>query len=110
MARLTDRELDLIQQARRSTTWREWREIDAILLEARREQSRVMAQLLRAGLAGLARGTGLRAAARFVADRIVRPVRRDLLQRRTVRELRQLDDHLLHDILVALENREVHIH
>jgi uncharacterized protein YjiS (DUF1127 family) len=90
--------LDLIQQARRSTTWREWSEIDAILVEAQRERSRVMAQVLRAGLAGFARITGLRAAARFVADRVVRPVRRDLLQRRTVRELRQLDDHLLHDI------------
>ena len=98
MARLTDRELDLIQQARRSTTWREWNEIDAMLLEAQRERSRVMAQMLRAGLAGLARITGLRAAAGFVADRIIRPVRRDLLQRRTVRELRQLDDHLLYDI------------
>ena len=98
MARLTDRELDKIQQARRSTTWRDWSEIDAILIEARCERSRVIAQVLRAGLAGLARVTGLRAAVRFVADRIVRPVRRDLLQRRTVRELRQLDDHMLYDI------------
>ncbi|MDH3596660.1 MAG: DUF1127 domain-containing protein [Rhodospirillales bacterium] len=105
MARLTDRELDLIQQARRSTTWREWSDIETILIEARRERSRVVAQMLRAGLAGLARVTGLRAAVRFVADRIVRPVRRDLLQRRTVRELRQLDNHMLYDI--GLDRDEV---
>ncbi len=98
MARLTDRELDLIQQARRPTTWRDWSEVDAILMEARRERSRVVAQMTRTGLAGLARITGLRAAARFVADRALRPVRRNLLQRRTVRELSQLDDHLLYDI------------
>jgi uncharacterized protein YjiS (DUF1127 family) len=98
MARLTDRELALIQQARRSKKWLDWGEVDAIVQEARRERSRLMAQMLRSGVAGLARFTGLRATVRFVADSIVRPVRRTLLQRRTARELRRLDDRLLDDI------------
>jgi uncharacterized protein YjiS (DUF1127 family) len=106
MARLTDRELDLIQQARRSITWREWGNLDVILAEAQHERSRVVAQQLLHGAAGLARVTGLSATARFVAERIVRPVRRDLLQRRTVRELRQLDDHLLYDIGLSHEEVE----
>jgi uncharacterized protein YjiS (DUF1127 family) len=98
MARLTDRELALIQQARRSRTGLDWGEVDAIVQRAKHERSRVMARMLRSGAVALLRVTGAHAAWRVVAERIVRPVRRGLLQRRTLRELRRLDDHLLDDI------------
>ena len=101
MARLTDRELDLIQQARRSPSWRTWEEMDLILLEARRERARVMARLMRRGFAFLVRVTGLAATARLVTERIVVPLRRDALRRRTVKELNRLEDHLLKDIGIA---------
>ncbi len=101
MARLTDRELDLIQQARRSPSWRTWDEMDVILLEARRERARVMARLTRRGLAFLARITGAAATARVLTDRIVVPIRRDAMRRRTVNELNRLEDFRLDDIGIA---------
>ncbi len=101
MARLTDRELDLIQQARRSPSWRTWDEVDVIMLEARRERARVMARLTRQGLAFLARISGAAATARFVTDRIVVPIRRDAMRRRTVNELHRLEDYRLDDIGIA---------
>jgi uncharacterized protein YjiS (DUF1127 family) len=106
MARLTDCELDLIQQARRSPSWRNWEEVDAILLKARRERAVVMARLTRQGLADLARATGAAAAACFVAERFVLPVQRDALRRRTVKELRRLEDHMLDDIGIARDELE----
>lgn len=97
MARLTDRELDVIQQAR-SASWREWSDLDAILLEARRERSEMIGRILVRGFKGLARLTGLTAVARLAADNVLRPIRKWTMHRRTIAELRQLDDHLLLDI------------
>lgn len=97
MARLTDRELDMIQQAR-GASWREWNDLDTILLEARRNRSETMARIFAQGFKGLARLTGLNSLARLVADNVVYPARKWTMHRRTIAELRHLDDHLLLDI------------
>ena len=97
MARLTNRELDAIQQAR-GAGWREWRDLDTILLEARRDRSEMIAKTFVRGFNGLLRLTGLNTLARLVADSVVYPARKWFMHRRTIAELRQLDDHLLLDI------------
>ncbi len=48
--------------------------------------------------AGVTPATGLAGLARFVAEHIVQPVRQAILRRRTLGELRRLNDHLLCDI------------
>ncbi len=97
MARLTDRELGVIQQAR-GASWREWRALDTLLLEARRNRSELLARMFVRGAKGFVRLTGLSAVTRLVADRVVHPIRKWAMHRRTIAELRQLDDHLLLDI------------
>lgn len=94
MARLTDRELDMIQHA----SWREWNDLDAILLEARRIRSEMIARMFVRGFKGFVRLTGLKNLAQLVVDNVVHPARKWFMHRRTLAELRQLDDHLLLDI------------
>ena len=103
MARLTDRERNLIQEARRTSGWPAWEETDAIILAARQARAKTIARWIRQGLAPLA---GAVAAARSVTGRSILPLRRDLLRRRTVNELYRLDDRILADIGIVREQIE----
>ncbi len=106
MARLTDRERDLIQQARRAPSWPSRDEVNAILIAAQRERARVMARLMRQCLTSLFRITGMAATARFAMDQVILPIKRDLLRRRTINELHRLEDRILADIGVARDEVE----
>ena len=103
MARLTNRERNLIKEARNAPSWPTWDETDAIILAARQARAKLIARWVRQGLAPLA---GAAATARSVTGRAILPLRRDLLRRRTVNELNRLEDHVLADIGIAREQIE----
>ncbi len=103
MARLTDRELNLIQGARRTPSWPTWDDTDAILLAARQARAKMIARWVGRSLVPLA---GAAATARSVTRRAFLPLRRDLLRRRTVNELYRLEDRILADIGIAREQIE----
>lgn len=96
MARLTEKELDLIQRTRQAP-WAA-HDVDAVVLYARHLRSEFMARQLALGARALVRWTRLDKAAALVADAVARPIRKALIKRRTVRELRRLDDHMLLDL------------
>lgn len=103
MARLTDRELDLIQQARLAPSWRNWDEVDAILIAAQQARARMMAYWIRQGLTFLASATE---PVRSAIGRVILPLRRGVLRRRTVNELYRLEDRTLADIGIARDDVE----
>ena len=112
MARLTEREVDLIQRARRENPKVKPASAQQLIEEAQRPRAEYMAAKIRHGLQIVARTTGLAAAARAVDAGIVHPVRQGLVHRRTVNELRRLDDHLLQDVGLtrdAIENFGSHM-
>lgn len=86
MARLTERELDLIQRNSRPLG-RAWNDPMDLLLVARRFRASY-----------LARVTGLTDLHEGLSARIVRPIRQAMERRRTIRELSRLDDRMLRDI------------
>ena len=97
MARLTEREMDLIQNARPAAPFGA-EDVDTAIRQARYLRSEIMAGHVRLASRALARWTRLDKAARLAADLVVRPLRKAMLKSRTVRELRRLDDRMLLDL------------
>ena len=100
MARLTERELDLIRHARQ-LSWRRVGEaapLVQVLNAARAAQAEVLGSALARGFKLLARYTGLNDLAYLVKAGAIDPLRRGACYRRTLAERRHLDTHRLHDI------------
>ena len=93
MSRLTEREIDLIQSARAARR-REPAGADHYVRKARALQSETAAEMLHK----LATWSGLAEIGAWIYGTLVCPVQNAVRRRRTVQQLRRLDDHLLHDI------------
>lgn len=86
MARLTEHELDLIQQNRRPQ-WRAWNDPIDLLLIARRFRASYLAE-----------ATGLKHLRETLSAAIVEPLVQGMRRRDTIRALDRLDDRMLRDI------------
>lgn len=93
MSRLTEKEIELIHSARAARR-REPVSADDVMQKARVLQSEAVAD----GLGRILYWTGLPEIGGWLYDRLLRPAVVALRRRRTVQQLRRLDDHLLRDI------------
>jgi uncharacterized protein YjiS (DUF1127 family) len=106
MARLTERELDLIQDSRLAARL-DRREVSDILIAARQTRADFMASLIGRALTRFAEFTGLAALGRDLSVLVLHPLRQALLRRRTAAELGRLSGHLLRDI--GLERSDIEV-
>jgi uncharacterized protein YjiS (DUF1127 family) len=106
MARLTERELDLIQDSRLAARL-DRREVSDILIAARQTRADFMASLIGRALTRFAEFTGLAALGRDLSVLVLHPLRQALLRRRTAAELGRLNGHLLRDI--GLERSDIEV-
>lgn len=108
MARLTERELNLIKRARQ-VSWRrvgEAASLVQVLNTARAAQAEVLGSAVARGFKLLARYTGLSDLAHLLKAGVIDPLRRGACYRRTLDELRHLDAHRLHDIGMTRDDLE----
>ena len=106
MARLTERELNLIQDSRLAARM-DRRDTNDILIAARQARADFMASLMGRALTRFAEFTGLAGLGRDLSVLVLHPLRQALLRRRTAAELRRLSGHLLRDI--GLERSDIEL-
>ena len=93
MARLTEQEIDLIQQARRESECGA-DELDHSLAVGRQLRAAAMVRMIAHATDVVARVTGLK----LLSETVIRPIRNTLKRRETLGQLRRLDDRMLDDI------------
>ncbi len=104
MARLTEREVELIQRAKIAARG-QGTVTEQLLAEAHRLRALAVGRSPSRAFGRLARASGVPALGRFLEREIAVPLRRGIKRRRLVSELGQLDRHLLRDI--GLERNEI---
>ena len=97
MSRLSEKEIDVIRQAR-AVSQREATIRTDVYVAAREDRNDGLGRMLGKTLGTVARATGLADVYAAIDRLVIRPVRSGMTQRQTMSQLRRMDDHMLRDI------------